>query len=68
MHSNRLADDESIANQFADCLAGIRVADLADFIGIEPDFTLATANHRGGKALLSPEINPVIDDLISCCR
>jgi hypothetical protein len=53
VHSDRFADDEAIADQFADGLAGIGVGDFVDFIRVEPDLALATANHRGGEAFLS---------------
>jgi len=59
VHGNRLADDEAIANEFADGLAGIGVGDFVHFVGIEPDLALATANHGGCEALLCPEIDPV---------
>ena len=59
MHGNGLADDEAIANKFADGLAGIGVGDFVHFVGIEPDLALATANYGGCEALLRPEIDPV---------
>ena len=59
VHGDRLADDEAIANEFADGLAGIGVGDFVHFVGIEPDLALATANHGGCEALLCPEIDPV---------
>lgn len=54
-----LADDEAVGNELADGLAGVGVADLVDLVGIEPDLVLATANDRGGQALLSTEVDPV---------
>jgi hypothetical protein len=59
VHRNGLADDEAIANEFADGLAGIGVGDFVHFVGIEPDLALAAANHGGSEALLCPEIDPV---------
>jgi hypothetical protein len=53
MHGDRFADDEAIADQFTDGLTGIGVGDFVDFIRVEPDLALATANYRGGEALLS---------------
>ena len=44
MHGDRLADDEAITDQFADRLAGIRVGDFIDLVGIEPDLALAAAD------------------------
>jgi hypothetical protein len=60
VHGDGLADDEAIADEFADCLAGIGVGDFVYFVGIEPDLALATADHGGGEALLRPEIDPVV--------
>ena len=60
VHGDRLADDEAIADEFADRLARIGVGDFVDFIGIEPDLALAAANYRGREALLRPEIDPVV--------
>ena len=59
MHRHRLADDQSIGYQFADCLPGVGVGDFVDFIRIEPDFALTTANHGGSEALLSAEVDPI---------
>lgn len=60
VHGNGLADDEAIAHKLADGLAGVGVGDLVDLIGIEPDLTLATANHGGGEALLGTKVDPVV--------
>jgi hypothetical protein len=53
VHGDRFADDEAIADQFTDGLTGIGVGDFVDFIRVEPDLALTTANYRGGEALLS---------------
>ena len=58
VHGDRFADDEAIGNKFANGLSGVSVGDFADFIGIEPDLAFATANHGGGEALLSTEVDP----------
>lgn len=58
MHSNLLADDETIRDELADCLAGVGVGDFVHLIGVEPDLALAAANDRGRKALLGAEIDP----------
>ena len=52
MHGHWLADDEAVADHLSDGLAGVGIRDLVDFIGIEPDLALATANDRRSKALL----------------
>ena len=58
MHSNLLANDETIGHELADSLAGVGVGDFVHFIRIEPDLALATANDGGREALLSAEIDP----------
>ena len=60
MHGDGLADDESIADEFADRLAGIGVGDFIDFVGVQPDLALAAADYGSGEALLRPEIDPVV--------
>lgn len=66
VHGHGLADDEAIADELADGLAGVCVGDLADFVGVEPDFALAAADDGGGEALLGAEVDPVekIDGLV----
>jgi hypothetical protein len=58
MHSCRLANDKAIGDQLADGLTGVRVTDFVDFIRVEPNLALSTANDRGCQTLLSAEINP----------
>ena len=58
VHGNWLADDEAIGDEFTDGLAGIGVADLVDFVGVEPDLSLAAADDRGREALLSTKVDP----------
>jgi len=58
VHGNRLADDEAIADELADGLAGIGVRDLVDFVGVKPDLALATADDGSGEALLGTEVDP----------
>jgi hypothetical protein len=60
VHGDGLADNEAIANEFADRLAGIGVGDFVNFVGVEPDLALATADHGGSEALLRPEVDPVV--------
>ena len=59
VHGDGFTDDEAIANEFADRLAGIGIGDFVDFVRVQPDFALATANHGGCEALLRPEIDPI---------
>ena len=59
MHCDLLANNKAIGDEFADGLAGIGVGDFIDFVGIKPDLALSTACHRGSKALLGSEIDPI---------
>lgn len=59
VHRDRLADDEAIGNELADCLTGVGVGDLVDFVGVEPDFAFAASDDGGGEPLLRAEIDPV---------
>lgn len=59
VHGDRLADDQAIADELADGLAGVGVGDLADLIGVKPNLALATADHGGGEALLGAKVDPV---------
>lgn len=52
MHGNGLADDEAIADELADGLAGVGIGDLADLVGVKPDLSLTASNDGRGKALL----------------
>ena len=69
MHGHGLADDEAIADELADGLAGVGVGDLVHLIGVEPDLALAAADHGGGEALLGGKVDPVDGekDEISLC-
>lgn len=58
MHSYGLADDEAIADEFADGLAGVGIGDLVDFVRIEPDLAFATADDGCRQALLSSKVDP----------
>ena len=58
MHSDLLANNETIGHELADSLAGIGVGDFVHFIRIKPDLALATANDRGREALLGAEVDP----------
>jgi hypothetical protein len=58
VHRDRLPNDESITDKFADGLARIGVGDLVLFTWINPDFPLATADHYGRKAFLGAKVDP----------
>ena len=60
VHGDGLADDEAIAHELADGLAGVGIGDLVDLIGIEPDLALATANDGGSETLLGAKVDPVV--------
>jgi hypothetical protein len=59
VHGDGLADDQAIADQLADSLAGVGVGDFAHLIGIEPDLALTAADHGRRKALLGGEVDPI---------
>lgn len=59
MHSDLLANDETIGHEFADCLARVGVGDFVHFIRVEPDLALATADDGGRQALLSAKVDPI---------
>lgn len=59
MHGDRLADDEAICNELADGLTGVGIGDLADLIGVEPDFALSATDDGCRQALLGGEVDPV---------
>ena len=58
MHGNGLADDETIADQFSDCLSGVCIGDFVDLVGIEPNLAFAAANNGRRTALLGSEVHP----------
>lgn len=59
VHSDGLADDEAIGDEFADGLAGVGVGDLVDLVGVEPDLALSATDNGRRKALLGTEVHPV---------
>lgn len=59
VHGDRLADDEAIADELADGLAGVGVGDLVDLVRVKPDLALATADHGGREALLGAKVDPI---------
>lgn len=65
VHGDGLADDQAIADQLADSLAGVGVGDFAHLIGIEPDLALTAADHGRRKALLGGEVDPIESKRIS---
>ena len=58
VHGDGFADDEAIADQLADCLTGIGIGDLVGLVRVEPDLAFAAADHCGGQAFLSAEVDP----------
>ena len=58
VHSDWLANDEAIGDEFADGLAGIGVGDFVDFVRVEPDFALAAVGYGRRQALLRAEVHP----------
>ena len=65
MHSNRLADDKAIADQFSDRLAGVGIGDFVDFVRVEPDLALAASHDRGSQTLLRAKVDPVVRPLLA---
>ena len=59
VHGHGLADDEAIADELADGLAGVGAGDFGDFTGVEPDLALAAADDRGSEPSLGAEVDPV---------
>jgi hypothetical protein len=58
VHGHRLADDEAIADQFSDRLARVRIGDLVDFVGVEPDLALTAADDGRRETFLGAEVGP----------
>lgn len=64
MHGDWLADDEAIADEFSDGLAGVGVGNLVNLVGVEPDLALTASDDGRSEALLSAKIDPE-EDIIS---
>lgn len=64
MHGDWLADDEAIADEFSDGLAGVGVGNLVNLVGVEPDLALTASDDGRSEALLSAKI----DHLECGCR
>ena len=60
VHGDLFTDDEAIGDELADGLAGVGVADFADFVGVEPDLAFAAADDGGREAFLRAEVYPVM--------
>ena len=58
VHGDGLADDEAIGDELTDRVARVGVADLVDFVRVQPDLALAAAGHGGCQALLRAEVDP----------
>lgn len=56
-------DDEAIADELADGLAGVGIRNLADFVGVEPDLALSAADDGGRETLLGAEVDPTGESL-----
>ena len=58
VHSDLLANDETIRHELADSLARVGIGDFVHFIRIKPDLALAAADDGGREALLSAKVDP----------
>ena len=58
VYDDRLTDDQTIPDEFADRLPGVGVGDFADLVRVEPDFALPASDHGGCKTFLSAKIDP----------
>jgi len=56
VHSDRLADDESIADQLADGLPAVCIGNLVDLARIQPDLALATSYNGRRQSLLGTQV------------
>ena len=43
-----LLDDQTVADELTDVLAGVGIGDLVDLVGVEPDLLFATFHDTGG--------------------
>ena len=50
MHNSRLLNHETVLHELADILSRVGIADLIDFIGVQPDLSLSTLEHGGRKS------------------
>ena len=48
----RLADDETVLNQFADILTRVSQSNFSNFVGIHPDLALTTLKDGSSESLL----------------
>lgn len=58
MHGDGLADDEAIADEFSDSLAGVGVGDLVNLVGVEPNLSLTASDDGRSEALLGAKVDP----------
>lgn len=65
VHCNRLLNDEAIGDELADRLTGVGVGDFVHLIRIKPDLALAAADYGSGEALLSTEVDPDGNSIVS---
>lgn len=60
VHGDWLADNEAIGDELSDGLTRVGVANLVDFVWVEPDLPLAASYNGRREALLGGEIDPGI--------
>lgn len=65
MHGDMFAYNEAIRYKLSDCLTRVGIRDLRNFIWVEPDLALATANNSSGKPFLCAEVDPKEDEMKS---
>lgn len=65
VHRDGLVDDQAIADEFSDGLAGVRGGDFVDLIGIKPDLAFTAADNGSGQALLSAKVDPIFEETAS---
>ena len=52
VHDTWLPDDETVSDQFADCVSGVGRGDVVGLVGVQPHLILATLENRGCQPLL----------------
>ena len=48
MDGDGLLDDQTVADELTDVLAGVGIGDLVDLVGVKPDLLFATFHDTGG--------------------
>ncbi len=62
VHRHRLADNEPVRDELANCLPRVGIADFVHLVRVEPDAALAAAHHGRSQAFLCTEIDPAITE------